>query len=78
MSLHHVVYQLLRSLPALGFVKKSAVCKKKKKTIFSTSQGKNTNCTSKKQFCLSVATNRFIDIVSIFCIEEHALTYCLI
>ena len=28
--------------------------------------------------CFSVATNRYIDIVSIYCVGQHAYIYCLI
>jgi len=31
-----------------------------------------------KQFCSSVDTNRYIDIVSVYCIGQGAVIYCLI
>jgi len=36
------------------------------------------NVQLKNQFCLSVDTNRYIDILSIYCIGQQAVIYCSI
>jgi hypothetical protein len=68
----NVIYQLLRSPPAVSFLRHCAVLKYNKNVpIFSIRKRRTQTDQVWKQFCVSVDTNRFIDIVSIYYFGQH-------
>ena len=73
-----IIYQILITLCAVSFVRNCHL-KTRKKCIDNFCRGnrRTQKVQGRKHFCFSFYTNRFIDIVSISRIRQHAVIYFL-